>query len=80
MFALVSLALALQGAGVALVPQTLIDGITGPDQFRFTDLPGVPLPYAYFAVVPRASMSTGGSGSRSTAVAAILNELVPARG
>ncbi|KUJ77280.1 LysR family transcriptional regulator [Ruegeria profundi] len=75
--AAVAFALAVQGAGIALVPKFLTDAKPDKDQFTFPARRGLPLPYDYFAITPRTDAATA-AGQRERLVKKMLNELVPA--
>jgi LysR family glycine cleavage system transcriptional activator len=71
--AAVALALAAQGAGIALVPQMLIPAVPEAARFCCPDPLGVPLPYAYYAIVSKDVLAA--QGPRQGAVRALLKEL-----
>lgn len=74
--AAIAFALAKQGAGVALVPRMLIDARrSGAGSLHISE-PGLPMPYSYFAVLPRASEHVDDT-RKATAVKAFLDELIP---
>ena len=75
--AAVALALAKQGAGIALVPKMLAEAEHPAHQGAVVGEPGLPLPYSYFAIVPRSAAPQSGAAEMKPPLRAFLEELFP---
>jgi LysR family glycine cleavage system transcriptional activator len=75
--AAVAFALAAQGTGIALIPRMLIDATPAETHHHFDDLPGLPLPYAYYAITPRRAGGEHTSSQKERLVRDLLQQLTP---
>ncbi|KIC20035.1 LysR family transcriptional regulator [Leisingera sp. ANG-Vp] len=74
--AAVAFALASQGTGMALVPKMLTDAAPDKSGFIFPDPLGLPLPYSYFAILPKPAALQKAGPPKTAQVKALLDELV----
>ncbi|UWQ30195.1 LysR substrate-binding domain-containing protein [Leisingera sp. M523] len=75
--AAVALELARQGAGIALVPKMLAEAKHPASLGVVVGEPGLPLPYAYFAIVPQSAAQQTGAAEKNPPLQAFLEELIP---
>ena len=73
--AAVAFALASRGAGIALLPRMLIDANPGAPNAFYSDPLGLPLPYAYFAVLPKPSALRPEAPDKARLIDALIGEL-----
>lgn len=78
--AAVAFALASQGAGIALVPKMLICAKTGSEHFLQSDWPGLPLPYAFVAILPKHTSPPHETSRKAALVQALLGNLTQING
>ena len=73
--AAVAFALASQGAGMALLPRMLKNTNPSAPETVFRDPLGLPLPYAYFAVLPKPSALRPEAPDKARLITALIAEL-----
>ncbi|MCG7521409.1 LysR family transcriptional regulator [Ruegeria sp. Ofav3-42] len=73
--AAVAFALASQGAGVALVPKMVISAQSGSEPYPQSEWPGLPLPYAFVAILPKHAAPPHENRRKAALVQALLSNL-----
>ncbi len=74
--AAVAFALAAQGAGIALIPRTLIDAVATGKENLASDWRGLPLPYGFVAILPKRSIQLHETHNQETYMQVLLGNLM----